>query len=62
MDDVCEPVAAYRRWYIVMISSTDFRQCDRAKSGFVLSCCVTLGKLLSNLFVPSLLMDKTEQP
>lgn len=48
MDDVCEPVAAYRRWYIVMISSTDFRASELGPNpGFVLSCCVTLGKLLS---------------
>ena len=52
MDDVCELVAAYRRWYIVMISSTDFRASELGPNpGFVLSCCVTLGKLLS-LFVP----------
>ena len=56
MDGVCEPVAAYRSWYIVMINSTDFRASELGP--LLLSCCVTLDKLLS-LSVPSLLMDKT---
>ena len=46
MDGVCEPVAACRRWYIVMISSTDFRACELGPNpGFVSFLLCDLGQV-----------------
>ena len=46
MHGVCEPVAACRRWYIVMISSTDFRASELGPNpGFVSFLLCDLGQV-----------------